>query len=254
MQQNPKPKTIAIAAGDIEFSRTVSDAARDNAKAAGLTIVYDKSYPPTTTDYTPIVRAVQAADPDIFYIAAYPQDSVGLVRAVNEIGYRPKMFGGATVGLNNVSIKMQLGPLLNGVVGYENWIPSPQMMFPGVEALLKTYQAEAKGEGLDLLGYGAVPSAYSYVQVLGEGVAGAGSLDQDKIAAYMHSHSFSTVWGEVRFADSGEWVDPRMLVVQYRGITGKTIDQFTDPAKMPVVDPPQFKSGDLIYPYADAVK
>jgi branched-chain amino acid transport system substrate-binding protein len=254
MRQNPKPKSIAIAAGDIEFSRTVADAARDNAKAAGLAIVYDKSYPPTTTDYTPIVRAVQAADPDIFYIAAYPQDSVGLVRAVNEIGYRPKMFGGATVGLNNVSIKMQLGPLLNGVVGYENWIPSPQMMFPGVEALLKTYQAEAKGEGLDLLGYGAVPSAYSYVQVLGEGVAGAGSLDQDKIAAYMHSHSFSTVWGEVRFADSGEWVDPRMLVVQYRGITGKTIDQFTDPAKMPVVDPPQFKSGDLIYPYANAVK
>jgi branched-chain amino acid transport system substrate-binding protein len=254
MQQTPKPQTIAISGGDIEFSRTVSDAARENAKAAGLKIVYDKSYPPSTTDYTPIVRAVQAANPDIFFIASYPQDSVGLLRAISEIGYRPKMFGGATVGLNNVAIKMQLGPLLNGVVGYENWIPSSKLMFPGVAKLLSRYQAEAKSEGLDLLGYGAVPSAYSYVQVLGLAVEGAGSLDQDKIADYMHHHSFSTVWGDVTFAADGEWAKSRMLVVQYRGITGKGIDQFTDPAKMAVLDPPDFKSADLIYPYAEALK
>ncbi len=48
------------------------------------------------------------------------------------------------------------------------------------------------------------------------------------------------------------WTEPRFLVVQYQHITGKTQDQFTDPAKMPVIDPPEFKSGNLIYPFADA--
>src|SRR5580692_7681462 len=58
MAQNPKPQTIAIVAADAEFARNASDGARDNAKEAGLRIVYDGTYPPATTDYTPIVRAV----------------------------------------------------------------------------------------------------------------------------------------------------------------------------------------------------
>jgi branched-chain amino acid transport system substrate-binding protein len=56
--QNPKPKTVAIVAADAEFGRTTCDGTRDNAKAGGFQIVYDKSYPPSTTDYAPILRAV----------------------------------------------------------------------------------------------------------------------------------------------------------------------------------------------------
>src|ERR1700687_4424000 len=52
--QNPKPKTLAIIAADAEFPHNASDGARTNAKAAGLQIVYEKIYPPTTSDYTPI--------------------------------------------------------------------------------------------------------------------------------------------------------------------------------------------------------
>ena len=72
MAQNPKPKTVAIVAADQEFSRNASDGARENAKAAGLQIVYDKSYPPSTTDFVPIVRAIQASNPDIVTICSYP--------------------------------------------------------------------------------------------------------------------------------------------------------------------------------------
>jgi branched-chain amino acid transport system substrate-binding protein len=254
MRQTPKPQKIALLGADNEFSQNVLTSARANATKAGLKIVYDKSYPPATIDYSPIVRAVEATSPDIVYLASYPQDSVGLVRAINEIGYKPKMIGGATVGLNNVSTKMQLGPLLNGIVGYENWIPEPTLMFPGVKDVLDRYQAEAKTEGLDPLGYGMVPTAYAQVQALGEAVAQAGSLDQDKIATYMHSHPIHTIWGDITFGPEGEWTEGRVLVVQYHGITGKTIDQFTDPAKMTVLDPPSYKSGELIYPFAEAQK
>src|SRR5690349_12927753 len=45
--QNPKPKTLAIIAGDAEFPRNAAEGARKNAKEAGLQIVYDKTYPPT---------------------------------------------------------------------------------------------------------------------------------------------------------------------------------------------------------------
>ena len=54
------------------------------------------------------MRAVQAANPDIVFVAAYPPDTVGIVRAAAEIGLTPKMFGGTMIGLLITPIKMQL--------------------------------------------------------------------------------------------------------------------------------------------------
>src|SRR5215831_328027 len=85
--QAPKPQTVAIVAADQEFSRNASDGARENAKAVGLKVVYDKTYPPSTTDFAPIVRAIAATNPDVVVICSYPPDSVGMVKAVNEIGF-----------------------------------------------------------------------------------------------------------------------------------------------------------------------
>src|ERR1044071_4232648 len=99
MAQNPKPTTVAIVAADAEFSKNASDGARENAQKAGLKIVYDKSYPPSTTDFAPIVRAIQATNADLVVICSYPLDSVGMVLAANEAKLNPKMLGGAMVGL-----------------------------------------------------------------------------------------------------------------------------------------------------------
>ena len=54
--QNPKPQTVAFIAADQEFSKNACDGAKDNAKKAGLRTVYDRTYPPNTTDFSPIVR------------------------------------------------------------------------------------------------------------------------------------------------------------------------------------------------------
>src|SRR5262249_31854085 len=70
--QRPKPKTVALVAADAEFGKTACDGARENAKAGGFEIVYDKSYPPGTTDMVPIVRAIQATNPDLVFACAYP--------------------------------------------------------------------------------------------------------------------------------------------------------------------------------------
>src|SRR5215831_18540053 len=109
--QSPKPQTVAIVSADAEFAKTAADAARDNAKALGFNVAYERSYPPPTTDFLPVMRAVQAANADIVYVAAYPPDTVGVIRAANEINLVPKMFGGAMIGLLVTPIKVQLGPL-----------------------------------------------------------------------------------------------------------------------------------------------
>ena len=166
--QTPKPKTVALIGADAEFGKTACDGARENAKAGGFDIVYDKSYPPGTTDMVPIVRAIQATNPDLVFACAYPPDTVGIVRAANEIGFNAKMFGGAMVGLLATPIKMQLGPLTNGLVIMESFIPAPTLNFPGLKAMLDKYQAQAPARGIDPLGYGFTPFAYAAGEVLAQ--------------------------------------------------------------------------------------
>ena len=143
-QQNPKPTTLALAAEDAEFSRNACEGARENAKTFGVKIVYDKSFPPGTTDFSPIIRALQASNAEIVILCSYPLSSVGLVLAINEANYKPKLIGGAMVGLQATVFKNKLGPKLNGIVNYETWVPS--MMTPTADAFLKVYQSRAGAE------------------------------------------------------------------------------------------------------------
>ena len=250
--QKPKPKTLAIIAADAEFAHNAADGARDNAKEEGFTIVYDKTYPPTTTDYTPIVHAIQAANPDIVFAASYPPDAVGMVRAANEVGLKTKLFGGGLVGLQYPAIKTKLGPLLNGIVDYDFWEPAKTLVFPGVDEFLKKYQAKAKGAGVDPLGYYLPPFAYANLQVLAQAVEGTKSLDQDKLAAYARSHSFKTIVGDIKYGPNGEWAEPRVSEVQFQNVKANDVEQFKDPKTEVILWPPALKTGELMYPYTDA--
>ncbi len=251
MSMNPKPQTIALAAADAEYAQTVVAGARESVKRLGLRVVYDKSYPPSTVDYTPIVRAIQATNPDVVFVASYPPDSVGIVRASNEIGLKAKMFGGGMIGLAFSPIKQQLGPLLNGIVAYDVYQPEPTMNFPGIADFLKRYQARAPAAGVDPLGYYLPPYSYAEMQILAQAVNAVGSLDQAKIAAYIHATKFSTIVGDVKFADNGEWEKSRVLFVQYQNIVGNDIEQFRQPGKVVILYPPEYRSGKFLYPYSD---
>ena len=255
LDQTPKPQTVAISAADAEFSQTSADAARAEAKRRGLTIVYDKSYPPDTTDYAPVVRAINATAPDIVYNASYPPDTIGMLHAADEVGLKTKMFGGNMIGLVSTTFKVQLGPLLNGVVSTADlFVPGPKFNFPGVSDLLAKYAQRAAGEKIDPLGYNFAPMSYGALQVLGQAVEATKGLDQDKIGQYIHTHSFTTVAGEIAFDADGEWSKPRVLVSQFQHVQDHNVDEFKDFSKQVVVYPPDFKSGDFIYPYSDARK
>jgi branched-chain amino acid transport system substrate-binding protein len=252
MAQDPKPQTIALVTADAEFGRNALDGARENVKKFGLKTVYDRAYPPTTVDYTPIIRAVQATNPDIVYVASYPPDTAGLLRAISEIGLKTNMFGGALVGVATAALRQQLGPLMNGIVVVENWEPAKTMEFSGIWDFLKQYQAKAPSEGVDPLGYFLPPFAYAEMQVLGQAITEVGSLDEDKLAQYMHNHPFKTIVGDISFGPDGEWTEARPIFVQYHGIKGNDLDQFRDDSRITLLSPPQFKTGELIWPYSKA--
>jgi branched-chain amino acid transport system substrate-binding protein len=251
MALDPKPRTIALVGADAEYPALALAGAREQVKKTGLKVVYDKTYPPNTVDYAPIVRAIQATNPDLVYVASYPPDSAGIVRAANEIGLKARMFGGGMVGPQFASLKSQLGPLLNGIVNYESYAPDVASKFPSIEPFLEKYQERAKKEGVDPLGYYLPPFAYAMMQVLEQAIKATGGLDQAKLADYIHRADFITYVGRVRFGKNGEWAHPRMLAVQYHGITGNDLDQWKKPGHVTVLAPAEYKTGTVATPFQD---
>jgi branched-chain amino acid transport system substrate-binding protein len=246
---SPRPKTVAIVGADADFSNNAMTGARANAKEDGFDIVYDRTYPPSTTDYSPIIRAIQATNPDLVFVASYPLDSVGIVRAATELGLKTKMFGGAMVGLQYATFLQQLAEKLDRVVNYHLYVPAPTMNFPGIEDFLKIYQARAAQQGTDPLGFYQPPFAYAAMQVIEQAVKATGTLDDGKLAEYIHKNEFNTIVGNIRFDAKGEWAKARLLMIQYQNIDGSNLDQYRTAGKAVILYPPEYKSGTLQQPF-----
>ncbi|HEX3971330.1 MAG TPA: amino acid ABC transporter substrate-binding protein [Stellaceae bacterium] len=251
-RQTPKPETMAILAADAPFSKSPVQGAKAHASKHGFRLVSEDRYPLSAADLVPFIRSLKPVNPDILFLCSYLNDSVALLRAIDEVGLEPKIVGGAMIGPQNGSIKLQLGSLMNGLVNYEYWLPVPKMMFPGVADMMTKYQSAAPSAGADPLGYYVAPQAYAQMQIVEQAVAGTGSLDDTKLAQFTRDASFKTVVGDVKFGTGGGWSEARVLQVQYQNIKGADLSEFKDATTQAVVWPPELASGALIYPYTEA--
>ncbi len=241
-------KSIAMMAADAEFAQSLCTGARAIAKAKGFTFVYDQSYPPNSVDFSSIIRAVRAAKPDLVFICSYPAESAAIVRSVNELGVGPtvKMIGGGMVGLQFAPIMEALGPMLNGFVNYNSWVPEKTMANPAVTEFLKRYSVRAKAEKVDPLGFYLPPFNYAIGQMLEQAVTATKGLDQKALANYIRTNTMKTMVGDIKYDAVGEWATPRVPMAQFRGIKGKDLEQFRLPGKQVIIGPAALKTGDVI--------
>lgn len=249
-------KTAAILASDQEFAQNLAKNAKEVVKKNNIQLVYEQNYPPTTVDFSSMMKAIRAAKPDMVFIASYPNDSVNIVRAANEIGVgeNVKVFGGGMVGLQFGPIMENLGSLLNGVVNYNTYVPAKTMDFPGTRDFLERYSKKAAEAKVDVLGYYLAPFGYAMGQMLEQAVNATKGFDQKKIAEYLHKNEMQTIVGPISFAEDGERKESATLQIQFRGIADKNIEQFRQEGKQVVLFPEKWKNGDVIVPFEKARK
>src|SRR5688572_26482356 len=250
--QKAGAKTVAILAADNDFAQNLANGARTLAQKGGIKSVYDQNYPPATTDFSSLIRAIRAAKPDMVFVMSYPNDSVAIVRAVNEIGVgsQVQLFGGGMVGLQFTPIMQSLGSLLNGITNYNSYVPG--MKYPGIEDFLARYAKRAAEAKVDPLGFYLPPFNYAIGQILEQAVAATKTLDHKKLAAWLRTNEVKTIVGPIRWDANGEWETPRVIMAQFRGVTDKNMEQFRQPGKQVVLYPPQFKTGEAITPFEKA--
>jgi branched-chain amino acid transport system substrate-binding protein len=249
-------KTVALLAADQEFAQNLAKTAREVASKRNMQVVFDQAYPPNTVEFSSIIRALKAAKPDIVYVASYPPDSAGILRAVNEIGIgdNVKIFGGGMVGLQFGTVMENLGSLLNGVVNYNSWLPEQSMYYDGTKEFFETYSKRAVEAKVDPLGYYLAPFGYASGQLVEQAIKAVGSLDQKALAKYLRENTHKTIVGPITFAADGEWKETGTLQAQFRGVVDKNIEQFRTSGKQVILFPEKLKSGDLITPFEAARK
>ncbi|HXB80186.1 MAG TPA: amino acid ABC transporter substrate-binding protein [Bradyrhizobium sp.] len=249
-------KTVALLTADQEFAQNLAKTAREVAAKRNMPVVFDQTYPPNTVEFSSIIRALKATKPDIVYVASYPPDSAGILRAVNEIGIGDsvKLFGGGMVGLQFGPVMENMGSLLNGVVNFNTWLPEPAMYFDGTKAFFDTYSKRAVEAKVDPLGFYLAPFGYASGQLIEAAIKATGSLDQKALAKYLREHEIATIVGPIAFSPDGERKETATLQAQFRGIVDKNMDQFKKPGKQVILFPEKLKSGELVTPFEAARK
>ncbi|HZS68367.1 MAG TPA: amino acid ABC transporter substrate-binding protein [Burkholderiales bacterium] len=245
-------KTVAILAADNDFAQNLANGARTLAGKGGIKAVYDQNYPPSTTDFSSLIRAIRAAKPEMVFVMSYPNDSVAIVRAVNEIGVgsQVQIFGGGMVGLQFTPIMNSLGSLMNGILNYNSYVPG--MKFPGIEEFLKRYAQKAAEAKVDPLGFYLPPFNYAIGQILEQAINATKSIEDKALADWLHKNEVHTIVGPIRWGKDGEWAQARVVQAQFRGVHDKDVEQFRQPGKQVVIYPEAYKTGDVVTPFEKA--
>jgi branched-chain amino acid transport system substrate-binding protein len=248
-------KKMAIFAADTEFSKTAAAGGRRVSEQFGMEVVSYDIYPPANRDFTAILRNIRARGAEGVFVCSYPPDSTAIVRGIQEIGIGDgiRLFGGGMVGPQYASLLADLGPVLNGITNFHTYVPEPTLKFAGIESLLTRYAPLAKQRQVDPLGFYIPPFSYAAGQLLAAAVKATGSLDQGKVAQWLHANPADTVVGKIAFNELGDWTERRTLMCQFQGIQGNDLEQFRQAGKQVIVDPAGYKSGKLV-PFAEARK
>ncbi|TAM74776.1 hypothetical protein EPN44_10240 [bacterium] len=217
-------KTMALLIQETQFPEELARGIEDEARAKGIKVVFKESYPPSTTDFGPLVLKAAAAHPDVIVGATYLIDAEGIVRAAKAQNINAKMFA-FSIGPVEPQFNTALGSAAQGVLGTTLWFPT--LKTPGNAAFVSAFKAK----------FGMMPDyhaavAYSAVIALTSAVKKVGSLDQGKIRDELHNFSLQTVCGPFKLSPTGLQVGYSSYVLQWQD--GKQIlvwpKEFSDAA------------------------
>ncbi|MGH7331220.1 MAG: amino acid ABC transporter substrate-binding protein [Candidatus Rokuibacteriota bacterium] len=196
--------------------------AAELAKKKGLEVLFVEEYPAGTTDFTPILTRVRAANPDLLAAATFYEDSVAVTRHLKALSVNARMFV-ATVGVSLPTFYETLGRDAEFVYGASQWEPELVTLragglipiarqYPGAREFVDSYRKEFPGA--DLSYHSA--SGYGACEVLVEAVRRAGSLGGAKVRETILKADLNTVYGGFKVDADGFQIAHKMVTFQWQ--------------------------------------
>jgi branched-chain amino acid transport system substrate-binding protein len=170
------------------FGLELIGAAKPALDAAGFEIVYETSYPLGTQDLAPVISQAKAAGPDAFIAFSYPGDTFALTEQAQVQDFEVPVFY-TGVGTAFPAFAGRFGEAANGVMG----IGGINSEDPQVKEYLDMHKAEL-GSDPD---FWASATTYAGLQILGQAIEKAGTLDKAAVVEAIRSNTFDTVIGQI---------------------------------------------------------
>ena len=215
LPENERPKTLAVVTAQNPFTLVARDGYKGEggvlnyAKEAGIKVVYNQEYAQTSTDLSALIQGAKSSNADALVALSLPNDGALIAKTVNQLDYRPDFYCQCGSQVTTLPNWPDLGEA--GVNVFTSTAAWPTQDNKGIKELAEYMQAQLKVPALPA--YGAV--GYAVLQVLQQSVEGVGSLDQEKIRAYIGDHEFDTVEGRLKYNEDGT-VQFGVLLVQYQ--------------------------------------
>ncbi|MEV0387243.1 amino acid ABC transporter substrate-binding protein [Nonomuraea sp. NPDC050643] len=227
-----RPKTAAYASLDDPFAQGTAYGLRDKLAAAGIKTVVDEVYPPETTDFAPIAAKIAAVKPDLVVGGTQFEDSVGLVRALQELKVQPKLAAFST-GPTLAEFPAAVKGAVEHIISPVGW--SATATYPGNQDLVKRYKEMFNGEANE-----DAANGYTVGQIVETAVNAVKCVDptkecQDKLTEHIRQGTFETVVGPLSFDDQGRPEQAHMIQQYVNG-------------KVEIVLPEQAKTAGIVYP------
>jgi branched-chain amino acid transport system substrate-binding protein len=238
-QKNPNAK-IAMVYSDDPFSKAVLAAAAAQAKDAGLDVVMNESYSPSTTDFGPIVNKIISSNAEAFFGGGHYSDGATLARQMHDQKANMKW---VSILVAPADDKFgELGPAALGVTVPSQWelqVNYKQQFGPTTAEFAKAFSDKFNAKA----DYHAA-AGYTAGVVLQHAIEQANSIDPEKVTAALNATDVTTFFGHVQFATDpghhGLQSAHQMVLAQWQNIDGKLGRQ--------VVWPAAAQSAPLLYP------
>jgi branched-chain amino acid transport system substrate-binding protein len=238
-ERNPHAK-IAMVYSDDPFSKAVLAAAAAQAKDAGLDVVMNESYAPSTTDFGPIVNKIISSNADAFMGGGHYSDGATLARQMYDQKANMKW---VSILVAPADDKFgELGPAALGVTAPSQWelqVNYKPQFGPTTAEFAKAFQAKFNAKA----DYHAA-SGYTAGVALQHAIEQANSIDPEKVTAALNATDITTFFGHIEFATDpghhGLQVAHQMVLAQWQKTNGQLGRQ--------VVWPEDAKSAALNYP------
>lgn len=194
LQDKVKPKRLVMVAENSDYGRYEAEAAK---KRFGAQFVGAEIFELTQNDFTTIMTKVKASSPDVVcVVAAKPEQVAAALRSMTQLGIQAKRC--MDVGnLNNQSVALA-GDASEGAFGFDIYAANART--PVNEQFVKKFEAKFghKPEKIEALGFESV-------WLVAKGIAAAGTAtDTEKVAAALHSGTFPTPRGDIKFDAGGQ--------------------------------------------------
>jgi branched-chain amino acid transport system substrate-binding protein len=230
----PRGQRLALVQENDLFPKQAIEGAAQQAKAAKLDIVYTGTYPTGTKDFSSMVEAIKASNPDVLIAAGYTGDMLTLTRQIAEQGLKVKMFG-VMLGPTLPGYIDSLGKLAEGQLEPIQWspnLPYKDQIFGWTATEFADIYKKEKGHVPDY----HPPQSMAALEVYQNAIERTGSLDPEKLRDAIAQTEMMTLYGPIKFNAKGANTAKGMLVVQVQ--KGKPV----------VVYPPDGAEGKFIYP------